>query len=177
MQVVVFSDTNARIITNPPNIEDYKNSPRAVVDPDLSAVNGHPPHFWKYAHGRISLMDRAEQAERLQALGCDKSNAYTINEMFVRLSTVQAQVEDRDHEITRLNDELIKNAQEVESMRVDHSKKLQSAQAQTKSQLDELVDKHNKTIKRIERRAQRKYYLIMIISTVVGGIIGWMVLK
>ena len=63
-KVVVFTENNARILINPSPMPQA--GPRVFINPDLSAVRGVAPHFWKVAHGKIVPMSRPEKALRLQ---------------------------------------------------------------------------------------------------------------
>lgn len=63
-KVVIFTENNARILCNPPNIEDYKRCANALIDPDLKAVAGVPPHLWKLIDGKAVIMDAAESKTR-----------------------------------------------------------------------------------------------------------------
>lgn len=64
--VVVFTDNNARIIKNPPDLEIYKFMDNALVNPDLSSVWGIPPHFWVKTDSRIIAMSPEESKERMR---------------------------------------------------------------------------------------------------------------
>jgi hypothetical protein len=50
--VVVFKDTGARILVNP-ELKDYEQERSYVVNPDLSAMAGIPPHEWRLDGDRI----------------------------------------------------------------------------------------------------------------------------
>lgn len=56
MIVVVFTENNARILTNPDNIKFYESLSNAIVDPDLKAVEGLPPHYWRLENGKVLPM-------------------------------------------------------------------------------------------------------------------------
>lgn len=60
MQVAVFTTNTVRLLTNPPNLSDMAKWPNAVVDPDLSRINGLPPHFWRLDEGDIVPMTPIE---------------------------------------------------------------------------------------------------------------------
>jgi hypothetical protein len=68
-RVIVFTANNARILTNPENVEAFRDMPNAFVDPDLSEVVGLPPHFWKVVDGKIVSMTRPEKVARLRDIG------------------------------------------------------------------------------------------------------------
>jgi hypothetical protein len=66
MNVVVFkAEGGARVLKDPPNIEELKASnPHVVEDADLSHVWGIPPHLWVYRDGKITheaIKDNIEQ--------------------------------------------------------------------------------------------------------------------
>ncbi len=63
--VIVFTDNNARIIQNPDDLNQYRNNPNAVIDPDLSEVVGTPPHLWKLLDGKVVRMQKYEEAQRV----------------------------------------------------------------------------------------------------------------
>jgi len=65
-QVVVFTSNNARILVNPPNVDEFLGKPNAFINPDLSEVIGTPPHFWKVVDGKIVPMSRPEKLARLK---------------------------------------------------------------------------------------------------------------
>jgi hypothetical protein len=64
-RVVVFTRNNARIITTS-DISKYKNRMNISIDPDLSKVQGTPPHFWKLHGRKIVPLTRPEKLARLQ---------------------------------------------------------------------------------------------------------------
>ncbi len=179
MQVVVFTENNARIITNPSNPDDYINNIKAVIDPDLTQVHGVPPHFWKLNFGRIESMDDSEKAQRLSVLELDKTNTYSINEMFLRVSKLQQEVSSRDIEITRLNDQYIevseKQAEDLKCMQTEHSKNMSALKSTMLYDLNEERVSQAKLLDKEQRTAKRNYYVIMVLSTLVGGLISWMV--
>lgn len=60
-KLVQFTSNNARILVNA-SASEY---PDALVNPDLSAVKGVPPHHWKQdKQGRIVPMNPFEKAIR-----------------------------------------------------------------------------------------------------------------
>jgi len=60
MNVVVFTTNTARILTNPPNLSDMTKWPNAVIEPNLSQVNGLLPQFWRLLDGDIVPMSPLE---------------------------------------------------------------------------------------------------------------------
>ena len=60
-KLVIFTTNNARILVG----ADPADYPGALVNPDLSAVKGIAPHFWKLADGRIVPMSASEKQARL----------------------------------------------------------------------------------------------------------------
>lgn len=46
-KVVVFTQNNARILVNPPDLTKFDGKPNTFINPDLSLVTGVEPHFWK----------------------------------------------------------------------------------------------------------------------------------
>lgn len=65
--VVIFTKTNARILINPDNefFDELLTWPNAIVNPDLSRVEGVPPHLWKLEKGLVVSMNDAEKEARL----------------------------------------------------------------------------------------------------------------
>lgn len=61
--VLVFTENNARILTNPPDLDAWKGHPRAVVNAERPA--GVPLHFLKLEDGRVLEMTDEEKAARL----------------------------------------------------------------------------------------------------------------
>ncbi len=49
---VVFSENGARIVKGP-EVDRYRDSHNAVINPDLSSVMGVPPHRWALVDGEI----------------------------------------------------------------------------------------------------------------------------
>jgi hypothetical protein len=62
--LVVFTDTNARIITNPGDIERFKDDPNVVINPDFSHVKGIAPHYWLKDGNDIKPMNEEQRLER-----------------------------------------------------------------------------------------------------------------
>ena len=62
--IVVFTENSARIHVNPANAEELLAEPHALLNPDLSAVKGLPPHLWKLSGNKIVPMSEAAQAVR-----------------------------------------------------------------------------------------------------------------
>ena len=52
-KVVVFDNTGARLLTNPPP-PVYLGKPH-LVNPDISTVENHPPHKWDLVAGKVAL--------------------------------------------------------------------------------------------------------------------------
>lgn len=46
-KVVIFTQNNARILVNPPDLSKFDKKENAFVNPDLSLVTGIEPQFWK----------------------------------------------------------------------------------------------------------------------------------
>lgn len=65
--VVLFLDYNARIIVNPQNLEEYRKLPNAVVNPDLSRVQGVPPHLWRLSRSKNIMPITGRQAQEREA--------------------------------------------------------------------------------------------------------------
>lgn len=81
--VVIFTPNNARIIRNPSAeaLESFVKWPNVVIDPDLSKVEGLPPHFWKLVDGEIVPLDAAEQTARqnhIEKFGVDNSTSSQV---------------------------------------------------------------------------------------------------
>lgn len=63
---VVFTENNARVVKNPSNIEELQTMENVLIDPDLSAVEKTPPHFWVKEGHEIRPMSRHERERRLE---------------------------------------------------------------------------------------------------------------
>lgn len=63
--VLVLTRNNARLLVNPPDIKALLQRPGVLLNPDLSAVKGIAPHFWKLVDGKIVEMTRVEKVSRL----------------------------------------------------------------------------------------------------------------
>lgn len=61
--VLVFTENNARILTNPPDLEFWKTQPNAIINP--VRPKGVPLHFLKLVDGKIEEMTRPEKLQRL----------------------------------------------------------------------------------------------------------------
>jgi len=71
---VVFTLNNARIVVNPPEIERMKWEGAHIVakNPDLSAVQGFSPQYWKFVSGRVvplTYAERVARSEHIEAFG------------------------------------------------------------------------------------------------------------
>lgn len=64
MKVVIFTENNARVL-HVDDVTPFKDNPNAVINPDLKAVAGLPPHFWKFQDGKIVSMGRPEKVLRI----------------------------------------------------------------------------------------------------------------
>lgn len=61
---VIFTDNNARIIKNPPNLEYLKTLDNVLINPDMSGVVGIPPHLWAKEGDSIRVLTEEETIER-----------------------------------------------------------------------------------------------------------------
>lgn len=64
-KVVIFTDNNARILSNPPNLEELQQLPNAILNPDLSLVKGVAPHLWALKDGKVLPLTKEEQEKRI----------------------------------------------------------------------------------------------------------------
>lgn len=62
-KVVLFLEDNARIVVTR-DADPYRGIPNVLIDPDLSAVKGHPPHYWKLLGGRVVPITNEEKIIR-----------------------------------------------------------------------------------------------------------------
>ena len=62
--VVVFTENNARIITEPEDLSIYSSMPNALINPDLSSVVRVPPHLWKIDNGKIAPIEGKAKVTR-----------------------------------------------------------------------------------------------------------------
>lgn len=61
--VVLFLANTARIIKTT-DVGPYKGIPGVLIDPDLSLVAGHPPHYWKNEQGKVIPISNEEKIKR-----------------------------------------------------------------------------------------------------------------
>lgn len=61
--MVVFSDSNARVIYGIAK-DALVGAKNIVTNPDLSAVKGLPPHYWKLSDGKVVSMSDDEKRAR-----------------------------------------------------------------------------------------------------------------
>lgn len=62
-KAVAFTPNNARVFHG--SVEDISHMQNVIVNPDLSQVEGIPPHHWKMnIHGKIVKMTDEEKAQR-----------------------------------------------------------------------------------------------------------------
>lgn len=68
--VVMFTKDNARIYVNPENLLALLPSSQCLINPDMSAVKGLPPHFWKadVENNAVKPMSEMEMFDRLTVL-------------------------------------------------------------------------------------------------------------
>lgn len=71
-RVVLFTQNNARILTNPPDLVKFEGKENAYVNPDLGYVYGVDPHFWTHfpSNNSFSIFDAervVSAANRAQA--------------------------------------------------------------------------------------------------------------
>lgn len=68
--IVIFTPNNARIVKNPTEAELdlFSTWPNALIDPDLSRVDGVPPHFWKLDRGTVVPMTGPQRDYRLEII-------------------------------------------------------------------------------------------------------------
>lgn len=65
VKVVVFTENNARVLTNPENIEYYRSLPNVLIDPDLKEVQRVPPHLWVKDGNFVRVMSKSASKERI----------------------------------------------------------------------------------------------------------------
>lgn len=76
--MVVFTENNARIL-HVDDISHLEPHPSIHINPNLKAVEGLPPHFWKVVDGKIVSMGGNERLQRLKHIeqyGC--KNDHTL---------------------------------------------------------------------------------------------------
>jgi hypothetical protein len=61
-KVVIFSNNTVRVITTQ-NPEEYADNPEAIINPDLTAIRGIPPHKWTLVNGKIVASWNSAQAD------------------------------------------------------------------------------------------------------------------
>lgn len=67
-KVVVFTKNNAKILDGIETslLDQYSGWSNVLIDPDLSAVSGVPPHLWKIYHGITVPLNESEKIARLK---------------------------------------------------------------------------------------------------------------
>lgn len=64
-KVVIFTQNNARILINPPDITKFEKKKNAFINPDLTFVTGIEPHFWRLLPGNKPLgLNEARRLKR-----------------------------------------------------------------------------------------------------------------
>lgn len=63
-KVVVFTENNARVLTNPDNIEHYRAMDNCLIDPNLDEVRLIPPQYWTVKDGTVVRMSFRELLAR-----------------------------------------------------------------------------------------------------------------
>lgn len=83
---VVFTRNNARLIVNPASESVFEGNPNAFKNPDLSSVQGVPPHQWKLEGAQIVPMTPAEVELRhrdIEKNGVDNSLVIPFNPLTI----------------------------------------------------------------------------------------------
>jgi hypothetical protein len=174
MQVVVFTENNARVIYNPSNIDDYKDQPNVLIDPKFDLVVGVPPHFWKKVHDRIEPMTEIEKGERLRLLDGDQSNVYSVNDMYLRVNGLQNTIKSRDETITQLNDDMISlNEKHTGDLAKMKSEMLAAAVEKDTAHIKFITAMASDNI-RVVKELKSFYKRMIIVSGAVGGILGYL---
>jgi hypothetical protein len=87
-KVIVFQRNNARILHDPENLQDWRSSPNAMVNPDMSLVKGVSPRYWKKGdHNIVQRMSPQETDERKRYV-----LSHPTNEPLYCYKTVELQV-------------------------------------------------------------------------------------
>ncbi len=79
--VVVFTKNNARILTNPLDLQIFESNPSCAINPSLTKVVGVSPHYWKLVDGEILPMDSSERKARdfnIKVYGADNNHLAVI---------------------------------------------------------------------------------------------------
>lgn len=90
-KVVIFTSNNARILSNPENIDQYRDLKDCVIDPDLTLVQGLSPHHWKLLDGKVTPMTAEEQIIREEIInkhGADND----VEKVLAPLSIVEPEI-------------------------------------------------------------------------------------
>lgn len=64
--VVVLTRNNARIVTNPTDLDKFLGKQNVFVNPNMEDLKGVPPHFWKSQRGRLVPMNALERRLRIR---------------------------------------------------------------------------------------------------------------
>ena len=96
MQVVVFTTNTVRLVRDPPNLSDMTKWPNAVVNPDLSNVQGLLPQFWHLEGGEIVPMSPHEMRYRKKII-----TANGMDNAIRRLELTEIRPEMKDYEVIK----------------------------------------------------------------------------
>lgn len=96
MIVVIFTTNTARILTNPPNLSDLSKWENAVIEPDLSKVQGLLPQFWKLEEGDIVPMSPFEIRYRKKVI-----TANGMDNVIRRLDLNEIRPEMKDYQVIK----------------------------------------------------------------------------
>lgn len=96
MNVVVFTTNTARLLTNPPNLSDMTKWPNAVIEPNLSQVQGLLPQFWRILDGDIVPMSPMEIRYRKKLI-----TANGMDNIVRRLELEEIRPEMKDYQVIK----------------------------------------------------------------------------
>lgn len=62
---MIFNRNNAKVLTNPTNLNEFEGCENVLINPDFKKVQGNPPHLWKIEEGGLTPIKGQERHDRL----------------------------------------------------------------------------------------------------------------
>lgn len=89
--MVVFTKSNARILTNPPDIHLWEGRSDVMINPSFDKVKRIPPHYWKQGENNtlVSMSDEEKRArdQLLQKEGAINNIEYPVK-IITKIETI-----------------------------------------------------------------------------------------
>lgn len=172
---VVFSPTNARILINPEEPLLYEGRDDVIKNPDLTNVQGIPPHFWKVQNYRIVSMTEAEKKQRQKIIDETVSHYPVVNELVAQVDHFKKVIEHHQKLIdTYVQDkkELIEGhewqKQELGRHHIQGQSKLRT---QHDAEMDQLATAMNAKVDKWKKMVAVSLPFTVIVSLYIGHFI------